>query len=283
MSQSGGLLPYRDQGGAPGFDAATCRAAGTALAERYAEASPFPHIVIDELIDPALLAGLAEHFPDRTGKRFFDRDQERFKYQFGPEDIDHGGLRTLLGELNGAAFLGFLEALTGIEGLVPDPWYLGGGLHETLPGGHLSVHADFNRHPRLKLRRRLNLLIYLNEGWQPEWGGELELWDRAMHHCELRVAPLLGRAVVFNTDADSFHGHPDPLRCPPDRSRRSIATYYYTAFPADEADAPERTTVFRPRPGSGDRPDRRVAIDHFIQDWVPLRLQRYARKLNRFR
>lgn len=283
MSQSDGLLPYADRGGAAGFDAGSCRAAGMALAEPYAEASPFPHIVIDELIDPALLAGLATHFPDRAGKRFFDRDQERFKYQFGPEDIDHGGLRALLAELNGAAFVGFLEALTGIEGLVPDPWYLGGGLHETLPGGHLSVHADFNRHPRLKLRRRLNLLIYLNEGWQPQWGGDLELWDRAMRRCEVRAAPLLGRAVIFNTDADSFHGHPDPLRCPPDRSRRSIATYYYTAFPVDEAEAPERTTVFRPRPGSGDRPDRRVAIDHFIQDWVPLRLQRYARRLNRFR
>lgn len=282
MSQLDGLLRYRDRGGAAGFDAAACRAAGMDLAARYAEAAPFPHIVIDDLIDPALLAGLAGHFPDRTGKRFFDRDQERFKYQFGPEDIDHAGLRTLLADLNGAAFLGFLEALTGIDGLIPDPWYLGGGLHETLPGGHLSIHADFNRHPRLKLRRRLNLLIYLNDDWQPGWGGDLELWDGDMRRCEVRVAPLLGRAVVFNTDADSFHGHPDPLRCPADRSRRSIATYYYTAFPAGDAQ-PERTTVFRPRPGSGDRPDRRVAMDHFIQDWVPLRLQHYARKLNRFR
>ncbi len=277
------LLSLRDRGGLPAFDAAQCRAAGAALATAYAAADPFPHAVIDDLIDPALLASMLPGFPDRDGKRFFDRDQERFKYQFAPEEIEQAGLRSLLAELNGAAFTGFLEALTGIEGLIPDPWHLGGGLHETLPGGHLSVHADFNLHPRLKLERRLNLLIYLNPDWQAGWGGELELWDREMRACRVRVAPSLARAVIFNTDADSFHGHPEPLACPPDRSRRSIAAYYYTALPGGSDTARPRTTRFRPRPDSGDRPDREVAFDHFVQDWVPLRLQRYARRLNPFR
>lgn len=265
------------------FDAAECRAAGAALAADYAAADPFPHVVIDDLLASALLASLLPGFPDREGRSFFDRDQERFKYQFAPEGIAHAGLRSLLTELNGAAFLSFLEALTGIEGLIPDPWYLGGGLHETLPGGHLSVHADFNMHPRMKVERRLNLLIYLNEGWQPGWGGELELWDREMRACTVKVAPLIGRAVIFNTDADSYHGHPEPLACPPGRSRRSIATYYYTAPPEGTDATRPRTTRFQPRPGSGDRPDREVAFDHFVQDWVPARLQRHARRLNPFR
>ncbi|ATE65577.1 2OG-Fe(II) oxygenase [Rhizorhabdus dicambivorans] len=277
------LLALHDRGGLPAFDTGQCRAAGASLAGRYAAADPFPHAVIDELIDPALLASLLPGFPDRTGKRFFDRDQERFKYQFAPDDIADAGLRHLLAELNGGAFLSFLEALTGIEGLIPDPWYLGGGLHETCAGGHLSVHADFNLHPRMKVERRLNLLIYLNADWPAAWGGDLELWDRDMIAARVKVAPLLGRAVIFNTDADSYHGHPEPLACPPDRSRRSIATYYYTALPEGADAALPRTTRFRPRPGSADRPDREVAFDHFVQDWVPRRLQHFARRLNPFR
>jgi hypothetical protein len=277
------LLTLRDRGGQPMFDPAECRAAGERLAAGYAAADPFPHVVIDDLLDAGYLRTLLAGFPDSSGRRFFDRDQERFKYQITPHEIEHAGLRHLLAELNGAAFTGFLEALTGIDGLIPDPWHLGGGLHETRTGGHLSVHADFNLHPRMKVRRRLNLLVYLNDDWPAAWGGDLELWDRAMRECRVKVAPLLGRAVIFNTDGDSFHGHPEPLACPPDRARRSLATYYYTALPVGDAAPPKRTTMFRTRPGSTDRPDRRVALDHFIQDWVPPRLQRYVRRLNRFR
>lgn len=270
------LLTLHDDG----FDAGECRLAGASLHAAYVGADPFPHVVIDELLDAGRLRALLPGFPDVTGRRFFDRDQERFKYQLGPQDIGHDGLAALLAGLNGPAFLAFLEELTGITGLVADPDHLGGGLHETRTGGHLSIHADFNLHPTMKLERRLNLLLYLNDDWPADWGGDLELWDREMEACRVRVPPLLGTAVIFNTDADSYHGHPEPLGCPPDRARRSIATYYYTAARARSA---ERTTRFQVRPNSADRPDREVAFDHFVQDWVPARLQRYARRLNPFR
>ena len=54
--------------------------------------------------------------------------------------------------------LEFLETLTGIDGLVPDPYFAGGGLHQIVRGGFLKVHADFNWHPKLRLDRRLNML-----------------------------------------------------------------------------------------------------------------------------
>lgn len=274
------LLLLRDHDGRAAFDAEQCRAAGAALHRGYADAQPFPHVVIDDFLDPALLRALLPSFPRSDGRRFFDRDQERFKVQIAPDDIADPALRGLLLELNSPALLGFLEALTGIDGLIPDPYYVGGGLHEIRSGGHLSIHADFNLHDQMKVERRLNLLLYLNDDWPAPWGGDLELWDRTMTACQVKIAPIIGRAVIFNTDADSYHGHPDPLACPPDRSRRSIATYYYTA---PRTDGPARTTRFQVRPGSGDQPDRRVALDHFIQDWVPQRLQRHVRRLNRFR
>ncbi|WP_340315370.1 2OG-Fe(II) oxygenase [Rhizorhabdus argentea] len=275
------ILSFSDHQGGPGFDAAQCRKIGAGHAAAYAAAQPFPHIVLDELLDPALLRDMAARFPSAEGKSFFDRDQERLKFQFAPDEIIDARLRHLLLELNAPAFLGFLEALTGIGGLIPDPYYIGGGLHETRPGGHLSIHADFNLHKQMLVERRLNLLIYLNDDWLPDYGGDLELWDRDMKACAAKVAPILGRAVIFNTDADSYHGHPEPLACPPGRSRRSIATYYYTA-PQTE-DLRSRTTSFRRRPGSSDRRDMRVAVDHLIRNWVPPRLQPLARRLNRFR
>jgi len=261
------------------LDADECRDLGRSLSGQYRSAQPFPHIVLDDFIDAEVLKAVLAEFPSSTDKEFFDRDQERFKFQFRPGQIQSGLIRNLFAELNGQAFLGFLEQMTGISGLIPDPHYDGGGLHETKRGGHLGVHADFNIHDQLKLERRLNLLVYLNEDWEEDYGGQLELWDREMKQCVVRVPPLFGRAVIFNTDLDSFHGHPDPLNCPPERSRRSIATYYYSAAEDGLNALPKRTTNFRARPGSGDRTDWKIRRYHFVNDWVPPKLQRLAHRL----
>jgi len=148
---------------------------------------------------------------------------------------------------NSEPFLQFLEGMTGIEGLIPDPYFEGAGYHETSAGGKLGIHADFRLHKRLHLARRLNLLIYLNKDWKPEYGGALELWDPNMSHCVKSVLPTFGRCVVFSTDEKSFHGHPDPLTCPDDVKRRSVALYYYTASRKIYEELPASGTDFRAR------------------------------------
>lgn len=277
------VISVHDTAGYLHFDEKECREAGQARAERYRSATPFPHICLDEFIDPEFLRNLMPGFPGHEGKGHFDRNQERLKYQYVPGEVRNARLRNLLVELNSPAFLTFLIEMTGIPSLIPDPYFIGGGLHETKPGGHLGLHADFNIHGAMKLERRINLIIYLNDDWHDEYGGHLELWDQKMKACRVRVLPVMARAVIFNTSLNSFHGHPEPLTCPPDRSRRSIATYYYTALDDGVRSVPARTTIFKPRPESEDKPDHFIAYDHFIQDWVPPKLQRIARRLNPFK
>ena len=264
------------------FDHENCATEGKRLASQYQNAHPFPHIVIDALLDSNILREALNDFPDLEGKEFFDRDQERLKSQFAPEEIKAGLLRNLLIEFNSKAFLVFLENMTGIEGLIADHLFAGGGLHETRRTGHLGIHADFNVHEQLNLERRLNLLVYLNDDWDDAFGGALELWDRQMTKCEVKVAPIMARAVVFNTTLDSYHGHPDPLTCPEGMTRRSMATYYYTAPLDGIASLPKRTTAFQTRPGSADKADMKIKTQHWISDWVPPRLQRVASRLNPF-
>jgi Rps23 Pro-64 3,4-dihydroxylase Tpa1-like proline 4-hydroxylase len=261
------------------FNEQQCRQRGGLLSEQYRNALPFPHIVIDDFLDAALLRKMWAAFPSTENKAFFDRDQERLKFQYQPQEVSSDLVRNVFAELNSAAFLSFLEELTGIKGLISDPHYAGGGLHETKRGGHLGIHADFNVHGRLNLERRLNLLVYLNDDWPDEYGGQLELWDQEMKQCVVQVKPVLGRAVIFNTALDSFHGHPDPLSCPEDRSRRSIATYYYTAVEEGLGSLPKRTTNFQTRPHSGDKTDWKIRRHHFVNDWVPPKLQRFAHRL----
>ena len=141
------------------------------------------------------------------------------------------------------------QQLTGIDGLLPDPHMTGGGLHQYLPGAELRVHADFNKLPGYGLDRRLNLLLYLNPAWDEAWGGALELWDRDMQACVQRIAPVANRCVVFSTTRDSYHGMPDPLRCPDGVTRRSLALYYYSNGRPQHERGPDHSTLWQTRPG----------------------------------
>ena len=156
--------------------------------------------------------------------------------------------------LNSQPFLEFLQQLTGIkETLIPDPYFEGGGFHEIKPGGYFKMHVDFHKHKLTKLDRRLNILVYLNEDWKEEYGGHFELWERDMSKCVTRILPQFNRLAMFSTTDFSWHGLPDPLTCPPDRSRRSIALYYYTnGRPEGEVNVGDKariTTTFATRDG----------------------------------
>ena len=220
------------------------------LSGSYRTARPFAHVVLDDFLRPEVFEAACREFPEpghetwTSYMHFNERKHGNMAADRWPPTV-----RAVAQALTSDRFVAAIGRLTGIEGLLSDWSMDGGGLHQSTAGGFLNVHADFTSHHKQEnWRRRVNLLLYLNETWSAEWGGGLELWDREMRGSQATIEPIGNRVVVFTTDETSFHGHPEPMTCPRDVDRRSMALYYFT----DEGTrALAKYTDYRARPGDG--------------------------------
>lgn len=243
------------------------------ISKQYQEADPYPHIVLENFLNPEMLDKCIDEFNTLNKAdgwinyvHFNEKKRGLNKLEQLPAAIRH-----TINELNSPEFLQFLSQLTGIKNLQKDDFLEGGGIHQSGKGGFLNIHADFTVHPHHRnWQRRVNVLVYLNKDWEEEWGGKLELWDRQMTACEKKVLPIYNRCVIFNTDADSYHGHPEPMTCPEDQFRRSIALYYYSI----EKNPFRRATHYMARPGEGSKKwmvkldNTMVAVYTEIKGWL---------------
>jgi hypothetical protein len=256
------------------LDPKVARAFGEELSGSYCFAEPYPHIVIDNFLPQPLIDEILDIFPTEklADDKFYENDYAGLhKRQVLPESCEQR-VRSIFHFFNSAPMLQFLEGLTTIESLMGDPYFYGGGFHEIFRGGKLGIHADFRVHGLLHLNRRLNILIYLNKDWDPDYGGNLEIWDREMKSRADSIAPVFNRCVIFNTDADSYHGHPDPLNTPNGVTRKSIALYYYTASRKVYEETPAHSTMYVARPndsGANKRQAVRLRIENYKKDWLP--------------
>lgn len=221
------------------------------LRHEYRTAEPFPLLSIEGFLEPEFAREVAASYPtfaeaERIGHEFMFVNEQRKVQITDPAKFPPPVVR-LTEALSSPAFLDDLRYITGIEGLLADPKLQGGGMHLTGPGGRLDVHVDFNYLETDRLYRRLNILLYLNDDWREEWGGELELWDRHVKKRHHVFRPALNRFVLFETSDHSYHGV-RPLTCPPDIARRSFAAYYYTKEPPPGWDGRSHNTIFRARP-----------------------------------
>lgn len=221
--------------------------------QSYAHAAPFPHVSLDGLFPRWIIHALQLEVPDnmsaalapgadpgqaslpepRRGWRLTGRPNTVkggfLKYSLNDERLMGPHVQGAIAAMKSATFIAFLEKLTGITPLLTDASNDGSGVHQIASGGSLRIHSDFNMQ-HAAFHRRVNVFLYLNPSWDSgAWGGHLELWSRDMRRCVQRIAPLSNRMTIFSTTDFSYHGHADPLRSPPGRSRRSIALYYYTA------------------------------------------------------
>ena len=202
------------------------------LKNQYSFADPFPHIQIDNFFSDEYLNSILNEFPDLSSLKNSQDYKNQNEIKFANNDFENftEKMKTFFNFLNSETFLNFLQILTSInEKLKSDEELNGGGLHEIKAGGLLKVHTDFNKHPTNNLDRRVNVLIYLNKNWKEKYRGCLELWDKEMKECKQKILPSFNKMVIFSTTDFSNHGHPDPIDCPSNISRKSIALYYFSA------------------------------------------------------
>lgn len=243
------------------------KALGATYAEQYQSGQPYHHICIDNFLPMEVIEAVRADLKSLPeAEHSFDADQERFKSQYNPDRLPDY-TRRLFQTFNSRAFILFLEEMTGIKGLIPDPYFVGAGIHKTLTGGHLDIHADFNVHGHMGVERRLNVLIYLNPKWKEEYGGSFEIWDKEMTRKMASFAPTENRMCCFSTGSDTFHGNPEPVNHPDGLPRQSIALYYYTAT-WDET-RKRHSTLFKPRPGTRDTSEARARRHAVLKEALP--------------
>lgn len=249
---------------------------------KYEHASPFPHIYFDNFFNSDFLDVVLSEFPDLSKKKSQKyNNANEIKLAGNGEQFFEKRTKQLMHYLNSQEFLLFLQELTGIkETLLGDPYFVGGGQHEIKKGGLLKIHADFNKHNRTNLDRRLNVLIYLNKDWKEEYGGHFELWDKDMTKAEQKILPIFNRVAIFTTTDFSYHGHPEALNCPEFRSRKSLALYYYSnGRPLNEINdgLEDHTTLFKARKGVANDVSNFSKIK--LIDFVPPILTKIYRRL----
>jgi len=222
------------------------------IADRFANASPFKHVLIPELFAPDVLKEVLQHFPRP--------DEEKMRNEFGVpnrkfvrHDVrDIGPIFRAIDDLiQTAEWSQLMGGITGIKDLLYDAEYFGAGTHENLSGAGMDVHVDFNRHPSTGYHRRINAIIYLNERWQPEWEGALRLhkdpWDFE-RDWYVEYPPLVNHCVIFETNEKSWHGF-ERISAPAGISRKSFTIYMYTRErPADEVAARHETIYVQKGP-----------------------------------
>lgn len=217
-------------------DAGRWPAPPDALRAAFRAAAPFPHLVIDEFLDPTQLRHAYRDIPPASdpawthwgsgGKE--DCRAEDAKRGIADTDALPSSIAAILHALNGERMVRAVERITGVTGLSVDRTLWGGGLQCSGRGASLRIHADRSRHPDpARFDQAINLLLYINPDWRADYGGDLELWNADGSARVASIAPTFNRLVLFRSDRTTFHGHPEPNRCPPGLYRASLAVFYY--------------------------------------------------------
>ncbi|MDX8353094.1 2OG-Fe(II) oxygenase [Cognatiyoonia sp. IB215182] len=249
---------------------------GVSLAADYQSKKPYHYTSVDNFLPEEVITRVREEALQMGDKPAENMSaNENLKTSFNPDRMPKYS-KAVFHALNSRPFIQFLEQMSGIKGLIPDPYYGGGGIHRTNTTGYLDIHADFNHHQIMNLERRLNVLIYLNPDWKEEYGGSFEIWTDDMSEKVDSFVPIMNRMCCFSTGANTMHGNPEPVNHPDGEPRLSIALYYYTA--TWEEGRVAQSTVFKQRPGSSDARSHEATL-RVVREFVPPIVYRKTRNL----
>lgn len=257
---------------------AVAKEIGDKLAADYQGKAPYDYGCFDNFLPLEVLEKVREEALAHGAQAAeHSSENERLKSSINPDRMQPYS-RAVFNALNSRAFIQMLERMSGIKGLIPDPYFQGGGIHRTETTGFLDIHADFNHHQLMNLQRRINVLIYLNPDWKEEYGGSFEVWESDMSKKVDGFVPVMNRMCCFSTGDDTMHGNPEPVSHPDGSPRLSIALYYYTATWEDGKRT--QSTVFKQRPGTTDTKSNEATM-RVVRDIVPPVLLRNSMRVIR--
>lgn len=202
------------------------------LKEKFDTAVPYRHIVLENFFNDDVANKLFSNFPDIDSlnvKRKSLNEDKSEDYHFDRWDPIFSEVREVI---KSEEWCKIMSEITGVDDLKTTMDALGSGVHQGKNGSYVDVHVDVNMNPQANLWRRINLLVYLNKNWKPEYGGDLEVWDKDMSKMYNKVSPTFNRALIFYTDDNSPHGY-NKINVPEGESRKSFYTYYYTELGKD--------------------------------------------------
>lgn len=222
-----------------------------ALSDQFLHNQPFNHVIIDNFFTSRIAADLVSEFPDYNSdiwSVYYNNALEN-KKTCNHWNVFPAATYSVFNYLCSTEFTDNLKVLVNNHNLIPDVGLHGGGWHAHTTSGKLNIHLDYSIHPKLKLQRHYNIIIYLTPEWDSSWGGGLEFWS---HNAETNqpldlvrtIENRFNRAVIFDTTQNSWHGLPKDLVCPPGQVRRSLAMYY-VSDPAQSAN-PRPRALFAP-------------------------------------
>ena len=198
---------------------------------------PFSYCVVDNFFTEEHAKLLSSEFPDFEDSTWHEyKNKIEIKKACNNWNLFPKATYETFSFLNSKVFLEPLMKYTQLPVLLPDHGLNGGGWHIHASGGKLNPHLDYSMHPKLPYQRKINLIVYLQEDWVPEWGGHLGLYEhnsdtQAPGECIHEIEPKFNRALFFDTTMNSWHGLCKEVTTPKGICRKSIATYYLTIPP----------------------------------------------------
>ena len=272
------------------------------FSDEFKNAKPFKHVFIDNFLPYDLAIRISKEFPNideiewiqsNPGATKTTGDPNIEKLSCDDEEQFPSHIRNIMLQFNSNTFLKFLQDITGIKHLIPDPSFNQCGLYSTGRGGRLMVHADSNRYPIPHMfHQHINVILYVTKDWNTTWGGDLELWDKEKKNLEKRIYPLFNRLLIFDTGKHSYHGHPQPLKCPKDIRRNNLALYYYVHERQSSPEYSGFQEIEWVRTNSHDKFDSnylfflikkriRLLLPNKIKSWIYLRKDSETKKKNK--
>lgn len=193
----------------------------------YSHGTPVPWLTFDDFLPNSLLTCVQDEIdciPSHVWSKFTRAGsmmRECNNMKFSPT------IRSLVMNFNSHEFVRWLEDMTGITKIIPDPHLIGAGLMRCYTGDSLKLHTDFNWNEQLHLNRCVSMILYLSRDWQESWGGSLEFWDFDRTHCLHNIVPKPNRLLLYTYNERLIHGHPKPLNCPDHATRDGLRLFYF--------------------------------------------------------